>query len=60
MTVSAPEGTYPLPRIVKPDGTIEHVICEGSREHVTYWDTHGAHCSEPNCEMNKRESEAKE
>lgn len=31
----------------------KHIIEEDSRQHVTYWDTEGAHCSEPDCEMNK-------
>ncbi len=29
-----------------------HVVEEGSRKHVTYYDNNGAHCSEPNCEVN--------
>lgn len=31
---------------------IEHIIEEGSRKHVISYDTHGMHCSEPNCEIN--------
>jgi len=31
----------------------KHIIEEGSRKHVVYWDTSGPHCSEENCEMNK-------
>ena len=33
---------------------VKHIVKEGSREHVIYWDTQGAHCSEKNCEVNKR------
>lgn len=32
---------------------VPHVYQEGSRQHVLHWDTDGAHCSEPNCEINK-------
>lgn len=34
---------------------IEHVIKEGSRKHVIYWDSEGEHCSEPNCEVNNEQ-----
>ena len=33
----------------------KHIIKEGSRVHVLHWDTNGVHCSEPNCEINKKE-----
>ncbi len=32
--------------------TVKHIVEEGSRRHVMYYDNFGAHCSEPNCEMN--------
>ena len=32
----------------------KHIIKEGSRHHVLYWDTNGKHCSEPDCEVNQR------
>jgi len=32
---------------------VKHIVKEGSREHVIYWDTNGSHCSEPNCEINQ-------
>jgi hypothetical protein len=32
---------------------VEHIVKEGARYHVVSYDTNGAHCSEPNCEMNK-------
>ena len=35
---------------------LKHVIKEGSREHVIWWNSKGTHCSEPNCEINKKES----
>ena len=34
---------------------IKHIVKEGSREHVVWWDSRGTHCSEPNCEINYRE-----
>lgn len=37
---------------MNPDGTLKHIIKEGSRRHVVYYDTNGAHCSEANCEFN--------
>lgn len=30
----------------------KHVIKEGSREHVLWWDSYGCHCSEKDCEVN--------
>jgi len=35
-------------------GSVPHVVSDGSRSHVTHWDGDGAHCSEPNCEMNEK------
>lgn len=37
-----------------PDGTEKHVICDGARYHVVWWDSDGEHCSNKNCEINKR------
>jgi len=37
----------------------KHIIEEGSRHHVKYWDSQGAHCSEPDCEINRRYKEEK-
>lgn len=34
------------------NGTEKHIICDGARFHVTYWDTNGSHCSIKNCEVN--------
>lgn len=34
---------------------VPHVICEGSREHVIWWDAKGRHCSEPRCVVNRPE-----
>lgn len=31
-----------------------HIVCEGARFHVPWWDSNGIHCSEPNCEYNHR------
>ena len=33
---------------------IKHIVKEGSREHVVWWDSYGRHCSEPECEINHR------
>lgn len=32
---------------------VKHVIKEGSRQHVLFYDTQGVHCSYKNCEINK-------
>ena len=32
---------------------IPHIIKEGSRTHVVWWDSAGEHCTEPYCEINK-------
>ena len=42
------------------DGYIEHLICEGSRRHVIYYDSQGRHCKEKNCEINKNDNNKKE
>jgi len=42
------------------DGYIEHLICEGSRRHVIYYDSQGRHCIEKNCEINKKYNNKKE
>ena len=51
------EGMNPVERLLAdasgPPARVPHVVKEGSREHVTSWDTHGGHCSEPMCEMNR-------
>jgi len=41
-----------VPRVSNPDGTIQHVYCDGARFHVLSWSTRGRHCSEPECEVN--------
>ncbi len=33
-------------------GIMKHIIKEGSRHHVTFWDSNGIHCSEKECELN--------
>lgn len=35
------------------DGYDKHIFCEGSREHVLYWDSNGTHCTHKNCIVNK-------
>jgi len=37
---------------------IKHIIKEGSIFHVTYWNSDGPHCSEPDCEMNIKKKKA--
>ncbi len=32
---------------------VKHIVKEGARFHVLWWDTHGTHCSEPTCETNR-------
>lgn len=46
-----------LPRIRKPNGSLEHIICEGSREHVLSYSNLGTRCSEPECEINRQPSD---
>lgn len=43
-----------IPVIKNKDGTIKHVHKDGARYHVLWYDSDGAHCTEPNCEINKR------
>lgn len=47
-------GWHPLPRVKNPDGSLRHVYCEGSRQHVIVYSTQGMHCSEPECEINSQ------
>jgi hypothetical protein len=35
---------------------VPHVIEEGSRQHVVWYDSKGTHCSEPRCEMNAEDA----
>lgn len=42
------------PRIVNADGSIKHIIKDGARYHVVWWDSEGSHCSDPDCEINRR------
>ncbi len=30
-----------------------HMVQEGSRQHVIWWDHNGSHCTEENCEVNR-------
>ena len=39
-----------------PDKKEKHIIKEGSRKHVLHYDNKGVHCSEHNCEINKKEN----
>jgi len=46
-----------FPQKIRPDGTIEHIVQEGARFHVIWWDNFGACCTEPKCEINKAHRE---
>lgn len=35
-------------------GYIKHVVKEGARYHVVSWSEQGTHCSERDCEINRR------
>ncbi len=37
-----------------PDRTLKHIIKEDARYHVLYYDSLGIHCTEKNCEINKK------
>lgn len=58
------EQTFPLlkgyfnrlPRIRNPDGSLKHIVCEGSRDHVISYSKKGQHCSEPECEINRNDN----
>jgi predicted GNAT family N-acyltransferase len=54
MKIFEKESDMPYAEIENGDGTVEHLVCEGSRRHVISWDRKGIHCSEPRCEINKR------
>lgn len=45
------------PLVCNPDGSIQHVYCDGARFHVLSWSTLGRHCSEPDCEVNREREE---
>ena len=47
------DPSAPLPRIENRDGTISHIVADGSRYHVVAYFTNGMRCSEPNCEINQ-------
>jgi hypothetical protein len=38
--------------VITKKKNVPHIIQEGSREHVMYWDTEGRHCSCDKCEVN--------
>ncbi len=42
-----------IPQIINPDGNLKHIFKEGA-SHVQWWSSQGTHCTEPNCEVNKR------
>jgi len=48
----AREEDMPFGETEKEDGTVHHLICNGSRRHVLWWSSEGTHCSVENCEIN--------
>lgn len=42
-----------LPKIRLTNGSLKHIVREGSREHVLWYDSRGQHCTEPDCEINR-------
>lgn len=44
----------PIGEIEQDRETVHHLICEGSRRHIIYYDSQGMHCTEPRCEINRR------
>ena len=43
-----------IPQEYNSNGTLKHVIKEGARYHVKYYDSLRIHCTEKNCEINKK------
>lgn len=39
-------------KVVEGKDMIHHLVCNGSRRHVIWWDSNGQHCSEKHCEIN--------
>lgn len=50
----SPGPLVAVPRVKNPDGGIQHVYCDGARFHVLSWSTQGRHCSDPDCEVNRK------
>lgn len=48
------EKDMPICEIKKEDRIVHHLVCNGSRRHVSHWDSNGEHCSEPECEINHK------
>ena len=48
---------WPVLRARMDDGTLHHVICEGARYHVIWWNGLGEYWIEPECEINKQHKE---
>lgn len=41
------------------DGHLKHIYCDSARFHVLSWSSRGMHCSEPECEINFRQTAGK-
>jgi hypothetical protein len=39
-------------RKVTSNGWLHHIVCDGWRRHVIWWDSNGSHCTEEQCEVN--------
>ncbi len=37
------------------NGSLKHIIEENAKYHVLWYNSQGTHCSEKNCEINKKE-----
>ncbi len=43
-----------IPQKYNEDGNLKHITKENAKYHILYYDSQGIHCSEKNCEINKR------
>ncbi len=48
-----PEFGYPDEKINDKEKWVKHIYCESARFHVLSWSGKGAHCSTPNCIINR-------
>lgn len=57
MKIYKKETDMPIGEIIKDENIVHHLVCNGSRRHVLYYDTKGCHCTEPRCEINYKKKE---
>jgi len=43
-----------IPQERNEDGSLKHIIKENAKYHVLWCDSQGTHCTEKNCEINKK------